>query len=71
MHGMCLLFLVQYLKTAFVVLDQDDLCELGDDHVQAIGDIVHSAMDSICLDVQELCRARVVLSVGSEMTTER
>lgn len=60
---------VEYLETALVILDQDNLGELGEDDIQSISKVVDTAVDALGIQVQELCGAGVVFSTSSNTMT--
>lgn len=41
----------KYLEGALVILDKDDLGELGEHNVEAVGDIVDTAVKTVSLQV--------------------
>jgi hypothetical protein len=41
----------KYLEGALVILNKDDLGELSEDNVEAVGNIVHTAVKTIGLHV--------------------
>lgn len=47
--------LLCYLEGALIILDEDDLGQLSQDDIEAISDIVNTAVEFVRIQVHKLC----------------